>query len=215
MSLVNDNVEVCLWRYSSIRTFGHPSYAPKLCSYAAAPEVPRINVEYWRSYEDLEECMEPVKQLSLLLESSTEPTIHNTLDYFLRLLYDKLELSPKRHIAACAMFNTFMDTFRKKLLMLLDDVEQFFLWVVAAMLDGRRIGFDWLNPVWENKREWPNVTKEYRSRSNLMSDVQRNIVDQVRVDLSLSMSITLKCGPQAPMLLLGLRAVDAQEDPRM
>ena len=40
------------------------------------------------------------------------------------------------------MFNTSMDTFKKKLLMLLDDVEQFFLWVVAAMLDGRSISFN-------------------------------------------------------------------------
>ena len=58
---------------------------------------------------------------------------------------DMLQLAP--------VFNTFVDTFRKKFLMLLDDVEQFFLWVVAAMLDGRRIGFDWLNPMWENNRE--------------------------------------------------------------
>ena len=86
--------------------------------------------------------MEPVKQLSLLLESSTKPTIHSTLDYFLRLLYEKLKTSPKRYIAACAVLNTFMDMFRKKLLMLLDDVEQFLLGVVAAMLDGRRIGLD-------------------------------------------------------------------------
>ena len=103
--------------------------------------------------------MEPVKNLSLLMESSTEPTIQSTLDYFLRLLYERLETSPKRHVAACAMYNTFVDTFRKKLLMLSDDVEQFFMWVVAAMLDGRRIGFDWLNPMWDNKREWPNVTQ--------------------------------------------------------
>ena len=73
--------------------------------------------------------------------------IHNTLDYFLRLVSEKLERSPKRHIVACIVFNTFVDTFKKKLLMLLDDVEQFFLWVVAAMLDGRRIGSDWLNLV--------------------------------------------------------------------
>ena len=77
-----------------------------------------------------------------MLESSTEPTIHNTLDYCIRLLYRKLETSPKRHVAACAMFHTFMDTFRENLLMLLDDVEQFFLWVVAPMLDGRSIDFD-------------------------------------------------------------------------
>ena len=35
--------------------------------------------------------MEPNKQLSILLESSMEATIHDMLDYFLRLLYDKLE----------------------------------------------------------------------------------------------------------------------------
>ena len=69
------------------------------------------------------------------------------------------------------MFNAFVDTFRKKLLMLLDDVEQLFLWFVDGMLDGRRIGFDWLNPVWENKREWPNVTKEYISTHHLMLEV--------------------------------------------
>ena len=97
--------------------------------------------------------MQSVKELSLLLESSTEPTIHSTLDYFLRLLYERLETSPKKHVAACAVYNTFMATFGKKLLMLLDDVEQFFMWVVAAMLDGRRIGFDWLNPVWDNNRD--------------------------------------------------------------
>ena len=104
--------------------------------------MPKISLEYWWSYKDLEECMEPMKKLSLLLESSTEPTIHNTLDYFLRLLYERLETSPKRHVAACVVYNTFIDMFREKLLMLLGDVEQFFLWVVAAMLDGRRIGFD-------------------------------------------------------------------------
>ena len=105
------------------------------CIPAAAPQIPKINLEYWQSYEDLEECMEPMKQLSLLLESSTKSKIHSTLDYFLKFMYEKLETSPKRHVATCAVLNTLVDTFRKKLLMLLDDVEQFFLWVVAAMLD--------------------------------------------------------------------------------
>ena len=86
-------------------------------------------------------------------------------------------MPPERHTAACAVSNAFVHTFRKKLLMLLDDVEQFFLWVVAAMLDGRRIGFDWLNLVWENKYEWPNVTKQFRSVHHLMSEVEHNIAD--------------------------------------
>ena len=185
------------------------------CAPTTTPQTPTINLEYWRSYEDLEEYMEPMKQLSLLLESSTKPTTHSTLNYFLRILYEKLETSPKRHIAACAMSNTFVDTFRKNLLMLLDDVEQFFLWVVVVMLDGRRIGFDWLIPMWENKCEWPNVTKEYRSIHQLVLKVRQNIADHIRVDLSLSMFIPFKCKPQAPTLLLRSRAFEAQEDPGM
>ena len=85
--------------------------------------------------------MEPLTTLSLLLESSIEPTIHNTLDYFLRLLHEKLEMSPKRLIATYIVFNIFVDNLREKLLKLLDDVEQFFLLVVAAMLYGRNIDF--------------------------------------------------------------------------
>ena len=133
------------------------------CVPTATPQIPKINLEYWRSYKDLEESMEPMKKLSLLLESSIEPTIHSTLDYFLRLLYERPGTSLKRHVATCDVDNTFVDTFRKKLLMLLDDVEQFFMWFVAAMLDGRRIGFDWLNPMCDNKHEWPNVTKQFKS----------------------------------------------------
>ena len=153
--------------------------------------------------------MELVKQLSLLLEFPTEPTIYSILNYFLILLYEKLETSPKRHVVACAMFSTFLDTFTKKLLMLLDDVEQLLFWVVAAMLDGRRIGFDWLNPMWENKREWPKVTKQFRSVHHFILEVEQHIADQVRVGLLLSMSIPLKCGPQAPNLLLGSHVVGA------
>ena len=61
------------------------------------------------------------------------------------------------------MFNSLVDMFRKKLLKLLDNLEQFFLWVVAAMLDGRRTGFDWLSWMWDNKHEWWKVTDEHKS----------------------------------------------------
>ena len=61
-------------------------------------ELPCIHEEYWQSYKDLELCMEPIKQLSVLLESCTEVMIHDTLDYFLRLLYDTLERGPKRRV---------------------------------------------------------------------------------------------------------------------
>ena len=107
--------------------------------------------------------MEPIKQLSIVLESSTKATIHDMLDYFLRFLYDKLERVPKRRVGSCTVFNTFVNTFRQKLLTLLDDVEQFFLWVVVAMLDERKTNFDWLAPVWDHRDEWLNVTNKYRN----------------------------------------------------
>ena len=69
--------------------------------------------------------------------------------------------------------------------------------------------------MFENKLEWPNVTKQFRSTHHLMLEVEQKIADQVRVDLSLSMSIPLKCGPQAPTLLLGPHVVRSQEDPGM
>ena len=84
--------------------------------------------------------MEPLKQLSLLLELLTEATIYNALDYFLALLYHKLVKSQKSKDPACEVFNEFVDNFRSKLLTLLDDVGQFFLCAVADVLDGRKIG---------------------------------------------------------------------------
>ena len=85
-----------------------------------------------------------MKELSLLLESSTEPTIHNMLDYFLRLLYERLETSPKDMLQLAPCTKLSWTRLERKLLILWDDVEQFFMWVVAVMSDGRRIGFDWL-----------------------------------------------------------------------
>ena len=125
----------------------------------------------------MEECLEPLKQLSLLLEPSTEATIHNTLDYFLALLYHKLGKSLKSGDPACEVFNEFVDNFQSTLLTLLDDVEQFFLWAVAAVLDGRKIGFDWLKLVWEHNDEWPNVTERYPSLSKLKAELQQNIAE--------------------------------------
>ena len=46
-------------------------------------EIPVFQLGHWQCYQELEECLEPLKQLSLLLEPSTEAIIHNTLDYFL------------------------------------------------------------------------------------------------------------------------------------
>ena len=109
------------------------------------------------------------------MELSTEVTIHNTLDYFLALLYHKLGKSPKSRDPTCEVFNEFLDNFQSKLLMLLDNMKQFFLWAVATVLDGRKIGFNWLKPMWEHNDEFPNVTKRYSSLSKLKAELQQNI----------------------------------------
>ena len=98
----------------------------------------------------MKECLETLKKLSLLLKSSTEATVHNTLDYFLALLYQKLEDSSKKGDSACEVFKEFVGNFQSKPLTLLDDMEQFFLWAVAAVLDGKKIGFNWLKPMWDH-----------------------------------------------------------------
>ena len=89
--------------------------------------------------------MELVKTLSILLKSSSEAMIHDTLDYFLRLLYEFLETAPKRRLGACTVFDTFEDVFRRKLLKLLNDVEHSScgLWRLCWM-GGRPILTSWL-----------------------------------------------------------------------
>ena len=148
--------------------------------------------------------MEPIKQLSVLFESSTEAMMHDTLDYFLRLLYDKLERGPKRRVGLCIVFNTFVNTFRQKLLTILDDVEQFFLWVVAAMLDGRKTNLDLLAPVWDHRDEWPNVADKYRNVCHLQLEVEQNLVEQMRHDLLVCISVPLECNPQATTVASGV-----------
>ena len=76
-------------------------------------------------------------------------------------------------------------------------MEQFFLWVVAAVLDGRKTNLEWLAPIWDQRDEWPNVTKKYRNVCQLQLEVEQNLVEQVRNDLLLCISIPLECGPQA------------------
>ena len=96
-----------------------PLTSNECCVYV---EIPIFQLGHWQCYQELEECLEPLKQLSLLLEPLTEVNIHNTLDYFLALLYHKLGKSLKSRDSACEVFNEFVDNFRSKLLTLLDDM---------------------------------------------------------------------------------------------
>ena len=51
------------------------------------------------------------------------------------------------------------------------------MWMVAAVLNGRKIGFNWLKPMWEHNDEWPNMTKRYPSLSKLKVELQQNITE--------------------------------------
>ena len=70
-----------------------------------------------------------------------------------------------------------MNKFRRKLLTLLDDVEQFFLWVVVATLDGRKTNFDWLAPIWDHRDEWSNVSNKYKNVCQLQLEVEWKLAE--------------------------------------
>ena len=70
-----------------------------------------LQLGHWQCYQELEECLEPLKKLSLLFEPLTEATIHNTLDCFLALLYQKLGKPVKSGDPTCRVFNEFVDNF--------------------------------------------------------------------------------------------------------
>ena len=72
--------------------------------------------------------------------------------------------------------------------MVLDDVEQFFLWAVAAALDERKIVFDWLKLVWDHYDEWPDVIYKYPTLGKLKAELEQNIAEYMIFNLALCMS---------------------------
>ena len=62
------------------------------------------------------------------------------------------------------------------------------MWAVVTVSDGRKIGFDWLKPVWEHNDEWPNAIARYPSLGKLKGELQYNIAKQVIFNLALSIS---------------------------
>ena len=126
--------------------------------------------------------MEPLKKLSLLLESSTEATIRNALDCFLALLYKNWRIPLKRCIplARCSMnlFGTSKQAFN-----IVGRCEAI-LFVGGRHCIGReedgKIGFDWLKPVWDHYDEWPNVIYKYPNLRKLKAEVERRALQNRR-----------------------------------
>ena len=63
---------------------------------------------------------------------------------------------------------------------------------------------EWLALVWDHRDEWPNITDKYRNVCQLQLEVERNLVEQMKHDLLLCISIPLECGPQAAIVASGV-----------
>ena len=105
---------ITLMLFFGVRLAARSPLALSINECCVCVEIAIFQLAHWQCDQELEECSEPLEKLSLLLESSTEATIHNTSDYFLALLYHKLEYSPKRGtlLARCPMH--FLGTFEPR-----------------------------------------------------------------------------------------------------
>ena len=76
----------------------------------------------------------------------------------------------------------FCSAFWNKLLNLMDDTEQVFLWATAAMLDGRIQTTKFAQCIWSKdcRHEWPNVVREWTIPKRLNERVAREIINMVR-----------------------------------
>ena len=133
---------------------------------------------HWACYSQLLECMKPIRDVSLILEASSYVTISDVLLFVLRLLY--VGFGSTTRVQSTHPYKwTFINAFRKKLLLLCDDVEQVFLWSLCAFLDGRRSNLHWLNDIWDHKKDWPNVCQKWNNASELKSEVMEEVKNMV------------------------------------
>ena len=122
--------------------------------------------------------MKSIRDVSLVLEGSRYCTSSDVLLYTIKLLYERLD-STKMNASTTPFKADFVARFKKKLLTFLDDENQFYSWSLCSYLDGRRSHLEWLDPVWQHKEDWPNVTKKYSTRHiwrNLLMEEVGNMV---------------------------------------
>ena len=76
-------------------------------------------------------------------------------------------------------FQMFVTSFKKKLLHLVDDVNQFYSWAMCAFLDGRHKDLNWLQPIFDHWEDWPKVTQEYVALRDLRRNLRAEAVKMV------------------------------------
>ena len=143
-----------------------------------------ITPRTWMCYDSLLPKLEKLKQASLKFESQSQVTISKVFRGFVGLLYDARAGLNVAHddVSVPDDLKLFCSAFRKKLLNLMDDTEQVFLWATAAMLDGRIKTTKFAQCIWsrEYRHEWPSVVGLWTSRKRLDEHVAREIIHMVR-----------------------------------
>ena len=125
----------------------------------------------------MKEALEPIRDMSLVIEGLKYVTSNTVLLHLTQLLYG---LWAPAHIQDKAVvFKTFVRAFKSKSLDLVDDVNQFYSWAMCAFLDGRHKELTWLEPVFENRDDWRKVTTEYPTLRDLRRNLRAEVVKMV------------------------------------
>ena len=141
------------------------------------PHVRKIRSLKWAELQSLKEAMEPIRDVSLVMEGSKYVTSSTVLLHITRLLYGLW--APARIQDKSMVFQAFVKAFKSKLLDLVDDVNQFYSWAMCAFLDGRHKELTWLEPVFDHRDDWPKVTEEYPSLRDLRRNLRAEAVKMV------------------------------------
>ena len=142
-----------------------------------------IEMNEWLAFGQLYTVLKPLRDVSIRLEKDNDVTISDVALFIHRLLYERL--SPESEaLTASAEASRFVLAWRIKFLTLVDDVEQFFMWVVSAALDGRRKDLDsWLRKYYNSNRhstDFPKVHNQWQTFQQLRDSVESNMVEQVQ-----------------------------------
>ena len=135
--------------------------------------------------------MKPIRDVSLVLEGSHYCTCSDVLVYAMKLLYERLDLS-RMNASETPFKAAFVEKFKEKLLTFLDDENQFYSWSLCSLLDGRRSHLEWLDPVWQNKKDWPNVTGKYTTRHGWRNVLMEEVADMVSLQFCMLFSKPLQ-----------------------
>ena len=135
-------------------------------------EVPTICEDDWPTLQKLKEVMEPIKEMSKHLEGENYCTITLVLPMAMQLLYRRIPRARGFTSPTCAEF---LDVFKKKLLEVLDDVEQVNLWTTCCCFDHRVKDLKFTEYIWKNPTDWPNTTERWSSQNALKHSVWKDV----------------------------------------